>query len=338
MTINISESEYNRNRRLARIFAPYATQQIDEIYGDPAFSQLGSVSKRFVHYTTAEAALEIIKTKRFWMRNALCMADYREVQHGFDILRGFFADKSNAEAFYNAIDLCSPGAAKEVVDHFDRWLPDIRCNTYLACLSKHHDSEDTHGRLSMWRGFGGTATPRVAVVLKIPALSGAAIALNILVSPVAYLDEKGAHSVMLSIIENVKREAEFLKSIDRETIIGQIFNMLVAAVACLKHDGFKEEAEWRAIYSPNRSASPLINSSMETVGSVPQLVYSLPLDGSVSPKVADLDLAVLFDRLIIGPSPYPVPMWTVFVEALRKIGVSDAANRVYLSMIPIRGY
>ena len=64
----------------------------------------------------------------------------------------------------------------------------------------------------------------------------------------------------------------------------------------------------------------------------------LTLDGSVSPKVADLDLAVLFDRLIIGPSPYPVPMWTVFVEALRKIGVSDAANRVYLSMIPIRGY
>jgi hypothetical protein len=170
MTINISESEYNRNRRLARIFAPYATQQIDEIYGDPAFSQLGSVSKRFVHYTAAEAALEIIKTKRFWMRNALCMADYREVQHGFDILRGFFADKSNAEAFYNAIDLFSPGAAKEAVDHFDRWLPDIRCNTYLACLSKHHDSEDTNGRLSMWRGFGGTATPRVAVVLKIPAL------------------------------------------------------------------------------------------------------------------------------------------------------------------------
>jgi hypothetical protein len=205
MTINISESEYNRNRRLARIFAPYATQQIDEIYGDPAFSQLGSVSKRFVHYTTAEAALEIIKTKRFWMRNALCMADYREVQHGFDILRGFFADKSNAEAFYNAIDLCSPGAAKEVVDHFDRWLPDIRCNTYLACLSKHHDSEDTHGRLSMWRGFGGTATPRVAVVLKIPALSGAAIALNILVESGCVSGREGRSQRYA--LDNRKREA-----------------------------------------------------------------------------------------------------------------------------------
>ncbi len=39
---------------------------------------------RFVHYTSANAALEIIKTKRMWMRSSTCMADYREVQHGLE--------------------------------------------------------------------------------------------------------------------------------------------------------------------------------------------------------------------------------------------------------------
>jgi hypothetical protein len=333
---NLSETQYTLNRQLG-IFTPYAKKQADELYGDLPFSELGSISKRFVHYTTAEAALKIIKTKRFWMRNTLCMADYREVQHGYDILLKFFADQSNVSAFHRALDHCSPGAAKEALEHFDRWFPDIRCNSYIACLSRHYDDEDTHGRLSMWRGFGGNTMPRVAVVLKVPALSGAADFLHVLFSPVAYLSEKGAHDVLQSVIENVRKEAALLRSIDRPIIIANIFHMLVAAVTCLKHDGFKEEAEWRAVYSPNRQKSPLISSSMETVAGVPQLVYSLPLDGSVSGELAGLDFGAIFDRLIIGPSQYPIPMWTVFVEALRAVGISEPEKRVCLSLIPIRG-
>ena len=64
----ISKNEYDRDRGLDSIFAPYALRQRDEIYGDLDYSKLHGVSKRFVHYTTAEAALKIIKTKRFWMR------------------------------------------------------------------------------------------------------------------------------------------------------------------------------------------------------------------------------------------------------------------------------
>src|SRR5262249_17400878 len=155
-------------------------------------------------------ALKIIKSKRVWMRNTLCMVDYREVQHGFDMLLGFFADKAKGALFFDAFDLSWPGVAKETVELFDRWLPDIRANTYIAALSKHHDNEDMHGRLSMWRGFGGGGVPRVAIVLKVPFLSGGADALKILFSPVAYLDEAGVHGVMHSIIDNARREADFL--------------------------------------------------------------------------------------------------------------------------------
>src|ERR1035438_330030 len=64
--------------RLAEIFMPQAKRQMDEAIerqkkpGDTVLETL-----RFVHYTSAEAALKIIKSKRLWMRNAACMAGYR---------------------------------------------------------------------------------------------------------------------------------------------------------------------------------------------------------------------------------------------------------------------
>ena len=39
--------------------------------------------------------------------------------------------------------------------------------------------------------------------------------------------------------------------------------------------GFEEEREWRAIYTPKRAASPLIISSTEVIGGVPQISDAL---------------------------------------------------------------
>jgi hypothetical protein len=64
--------------RLANIMMPYAMKQTREFFQRKA----GQTHGRLVHYITAEAALSIIRTKRFWMRNTNCMSDYREVQHG----------------------------------------------------------------------------------------------------------------------------------------------------------------------------------------------------------------------------------------------------------------
>ncbi len=73
--------------RLANIMMPYAMKQTREFFQRTP----GQTHGRLVHYTTAEAALNIIRTKRFWMRNTNCMSDYREVQHGFDIFSNFFS-------------------------------------------------------------------------------------------------------------------------------------------------------------------------------------------------------------------------------------------------------
>ena len=87
-TIGTSES-FELGLRLGAIFLPHAKRQTEKFYMDKGEI---NTAARFVHYTTAEAALKIIDSKRVWMRNTMCMADYREVQHGFEMLQRFFGD------------------------------------------------------------------------------------------------------------------------------------------------------------------------------------------------------------------------------------------------------
>jgi len=313
---------------LESIFTPTARRRRDEIYP-------GRDSARFVHYTSSEAALSIIGSKRLWMRSTTCMADYREVQHGFELINAFFVDTTNRERFSAALDACSPGIAKEAIDLFNAWWSDIQFNTYISSISEHDNKEDFHGRLSMWRAFGGQGA-RVALVFNVPWISPATPILNVILSPVSYSKREEVHDEINAVIENIKKRTEFLKSIDRKILVSQIFNMLVVGVTCLKHEGFREEREWRVLYSPKRAPSKVVEQATITIGGVPQIVYKLPLDVTVSDALADLDVSQIFDRLIIGPSAYAWAQYEAFVSALTKAGVALATEKVFISDIPIR--
>jgi hypothetical protein len=323
---------------LEGVFLPHIRKQRDKAHkrqpGANA-AQPSGMQLRCAHYTSADAALKIIKSKRIWMRNATCMSDYREVQHGYSILLKFFSDAQKKQSFISAFDACAPGAAAEAISPFDQWWQNIQRSTYIASMSEHDSSEDLHGRFSMWRAFGGVAA-RVAIVFKIPWISPGARSLKLLFSPIAYLAENEVHAELQRVIENIKNDCEFLRSVERRTIVGWVFTLLLSNVTCIKHEGFREEREWRAIYSPQRTPSDLMLSSTEVIGGVPQLVYMLPIDAATNPLLADLDLAAMFDRLIIGPSPYPSVMYEAFVTALTNAGVSEAGKHVFISNIPIR--
>ncbi|MGY4291502.1 hypothetical protein ACVWXO_010768 [Bradyrhizobium sp. LM2.7] len=320
-------------RRMERIFTPHARKQRDALFEKG--SDGSEPDPRFVHYTSAENALSIINSKRLWMRNATCMSDYREVHHGFDILAKFFSDKPRLDVFTTALDRCAPGAAMEAINLFNGWWNNIRDDTYIASISEHKAAEDFHGRLSMWRAFGNTSA-RVALVIRVPYASGGAVALNLMFSPVAYLTETEIHNVIGEVIKNVDGNVDFLRGVDRQVVVNYLFQMLLAGVTCLKHEGFGEELEWRAIYSPRRAPSAFVEQSTAVIGGVPQMICKIPLDSSVSPALAELDLAVMFDRLIIGPSPHPLAMYEAFKGALTAAGVSDAGNKIFASGIPIR--
>ncbi len=165
--------------KLEGIFLPEIRKRRDEYYRS---------SRRLVHYTSAEAALKIIGTKRLWMRNTTCMAGTREVEHGHNMLASFFSRER--ERFVSALQSYAPGAVVEILNLFDKWwaTPNFRFSTYISSMAEHDNNEDLNGRLSMWRGFGGTSG-RVALVFQVPVLPDAAELLNLTFSPVAYLNE-----------------------------------------------------------------------------------------------------------------------------------------------------
>jgi hypothetical protein len=314
--------------QLESIFMPSARARRDGIYN-------GQAQSRFVHYTSADAALSIIGSKRIWMRNTTCMSDYREVQHGFELLNAYFRDTARKAHFITALDECSTNVGTDAIALFNQWWADIQHNTYVASVSEHDPKEDLHGRLSMWRAFGGNAA-RVAIVFNIPWFTGASQALNLTFNPVAYFREEDALVEITTVIKNVRENTALLRSVDRQVLLAYTFLMLVTAVTCVKHEGFQEEREWRVIYAPTRAPSPFMEQSTEAIGGVPQIVHKIPLDDRVSQAIAGLDFGRIFDRVIIGPSQYSLAMYQAFVAALTTAGVTDASKRVLISGIPIR--
>jgi hypothetical protein len=330
----ITDEQLHLALQLESIFMPQAKRQREAAEARANADGVSGEQLRFVHYTSAEAALKIIHGKRLWMRNTTCMADYREVRHGYDILCKFFADQSKANTFVSAVDACAQGAAQEAFKLFDGWWKQSQFDIYVTSISEHDKREDKYGRLSMWRAFGSGV--RVALVIKVPKMSPASIALGLLFSPVAYLNEVEVHAVIEEVIRNIRVNCDFLRSVNRDIIVRTVLFMLVAGVTCLKHEGFREEREWRALYIPKFQTSPLMESSTEVVGGVPQLIYKIPLDARVSRALAGIDLSQMFDRLIIGPTSYPWVVYDTFNRELDAAGIPPSEERVWNSTIPIR--
>lgn len=264
------------------------------------------------------------------------MSDYHEVQHGFQALDSFFSDKVKRAKFEQALDEYFPGAFAAALNHFNGWWRSYQFSTYIASISEHSDDEDQDGRLSMWRAFGNNSPARVAIVLNVPRYLAGQSQLGIMFSPVAYLRQNEVHQQIEAIAASIDKNIEFLKTVHHEIIVYILFNMLLSAVVCLKHRGFHEEREWRVIYNPDRGRSPLMETSTEIISGIPQTIHKLPLDKSVGEGLAALDFARMFDRLIIGPTPYPTVIYEALTTALMLAGVNNAGLRVTTSGIPIR--
>jgi hypothetical protein len=140
----------------------------------------------------------------------------------------------------------------------------------------------------------------------------------------------------LAIANTVGERAYLQDSLTNDEFVTWWFSALISAVTCVKHEGFYEEREWRAVYTTALSSSPLLESTTEVVQGVPQKVYKVPLDAAVSPELASLDLANILQRVIVGPTSYPWVMYEAFVEALTKAGVPNPSERVWVSAIPLR--
>ena len=319
------QNKLSNEEKLNQIFFPHNTQRRqDAIKG-----------QHFVYYTSAETAISIIRNKQIWMRNALYMNDSSEVRYGIECLRHAYLSLAG-QRFKESLDEIFPNICNEIAAKFHGWSGDFRNGTYLTCLSEFSDPEDNHGRLSMWRAYGGESG--VALVLNnegLLSLSGSC-GLKGYISPVAYKSKEGIEEEINNIMNNIKDNAEMLRTQNREAIKNLVFNAFRFAAVSIKNPGFNEEKEWRIIYSPNMEpeASIHIEKEIRQVNEITQLIYKIPLREIPEDGIKGLDIPNLINRIIIGTYSKQISTYNVFVELLENAGVADPYKRVTLSNIP----
>ncbi|MDO9460255.1 MAG: hypothetical protein Q7N95_09115, partial [Alphaproteobacteria bacterium] len=65
-------------------------------------------NRRFVHYTSAEAAVGIIRNREIWMRKSSVMNDFMEIEHGMECLKAAYASETG-KLFRTRLDGMFPG-------------------------------------------------------------------------------------------------------------------------------------------------------------------------------------------------------------------------------------
>jgi len=311
--------------RLIKIFYPFAHERRSAVL-------TGNI--RFVHYTSADAAMNILRSKEVWMRKSSCMNDFLEVQHGLDCLVKTYKESEAGKVFKIAVNDIYDGIVVDIEQLFDSWIPHFQTNTYFACFSEHKDAEDDFGRLSMWRAYSET-TGIAFVMNNLPFITPSR-ALKAYASPIAYLSDQEFEKAFAKLTENIINEKTFLKQQDRQIIISHVFNAFKFAVLCTKHPGFAEEMEWRLVYSPSLEQSEHLKKEIRVIKGVPQPVYKIPLKDIPDEGLVGIEIPALLDRIIIGPTQYPQVMIEAFCDLLSEAGVKDAGDRVFISDIPLR--
>lgn len=311
-------------KRVEELFFPYATRKQNEVKAN---------GSRFVHYSTAEAAVKILKSKEVWMRKKTTMNDFMEVEYGFELLRTAYVGEAGAP-LKAVLERLFPGACEELEERFNSWLPTFRNETFITCISEHLDHEDAIGRLSMWGAYGGGNG--VAVVLNNTAFATASDALKAYTSPVAYVSAAQFAREFAQISNNLAADEDFLRLIGRDAAISNVFTMMRFMIVGTKHPGFHEELEWRILHTPSLEPSERIPRSIEVIQGVPQLVHKIPLKSYPDEGFLGAEIPELVERIIIGPSLHGYAMRDAFVGILEEAGVADAGARVYVSDIPLR--
>lgn len=312
---------------LQNLFQPHAAQAEREAL---------EAGGRFAYYTTADTAASILRNQEIWMRNTRVMNDSMEVEHGFTCLNAAYKSEAGRR-LKEILNSCFPGLSDKVEKLFNDWLPQMRADSYISCVSVHTEDEDKHGRLSMWRAYGGTAG--VALILNGDPMFGTS-EVGVHTSPVAYFNESGFKRQFEKLVAGLEESRELVARLDRDIVQNWIFQSFRFAALGTKHPGFAEEREWRIVATPGMYDTPkgLLVESVETVRGVPQKVLKLQLKNLPEHELMGIALPELLHKIIIGPCDFPDILASALQRLLEERGVENAAQKIEISDIPLRHF
>ncbi|WP_332117235.1 DUF2971 domain-containing protein [Azorhizobium caulinodans] len=314
--------------KLLDIFLPYDRRERQRIK---------DTGKRFVHYTSAEAAVSIIENQEIWLRNSNLMNDFSEIQHGEECWKYAWKAESAGGRIKSVLrrldETLLPEMEQQFADQFQSRFGEV----YLLSLSEHEDHENAHGRLSMWRAYGGNTN--VALVLKTAPFMRVSTEVTAFSSKVLYTNPAEFVPYMAEVATLMEQNYETLSSLTREAL-GVILSMAFHfAALSTKHPGFKEEQEWRVLYCPDTYPSSILSECehIACISGVPQKIYKVPLRDDPDRDYIGVNPEDIIDCIIVGPTAFSKTVRDALVAVLKRKGLRHAEEMVVVSDIPLRG-
>jgi hypothetical protein len=286
------------------------------------------------HYTSVQVAEQIIKNEVIWLSHPFYMNDLEELRFGmFQGIQHFpiFAQAAAA----------TPERAQQLLNSFTHYVGHMNektlVDTYVLCLCEHAPNNQD-GTLSMWRSYASQGHG-VAIVFNTrnipdPPQAPLTIARVLYGSPnerIQFLRNGLDAWAKITTAENLPDEQLYLAAYGA-------FSFIKSFALMTKHSGFREEAEWRVIYVPERDPHGLLLSQCDyhisPRGAEPKLKLKIaPVQGG-GPEVLSLKSIVEF--IILGPSIASPVAQEAFRRVLNKTCLDGFQDRVFASSIPLR--
>ncbi|WP_196482103.1 DUF2971 domain-containing protein [Burkholderia stagnalis] len=220
---------------------------------------------------------------------------------------------------------------------YDKFENGLAFDVYIACFSEH-DPSDNDGLLSMWRGYGANASG-VALVFDMAALNEiptsplklAKITYGTTEERLGWIDQILEKFAQLVATKSIPENGLFLCA-------AHLFERLLALSIFTKHSGFKEEREWRVVYSRHYDTDNVLAGMLGYFingGAVePKLKFKIaPIDGAAGGEVT---LEQLVAKIILGPRSASPRSKLALQRMLQMLGAPTLAERVVTSSTPYR--
>jgi hypothetical protein len=293
------------------------------------------------HYTSISTLECIMKDDVMWMGNPLLMNDFQELRFGItEAARAFRLHEGILNICGGSDNQRYQALLKAFEYKLERVSNDDSFDTYVLCFSEHlRTEENCDGLLSMWRGYGanGSGAAIIFDTEKVNELKKSPLIL----SKVHY----GSTQKRLQWIDDkLVQFADILMKSEIPTdkfyipvhILLERFKLFALFT---KHDGFKEEQEWRLVYLKDRDADGKLNDMLDynigKNGIEPKLKLKVgPINGVIGDPIS---LQKLVTQIILGPSISNVLTLMTVKRMLGKVGKAELADKVKMSTTPFRG-
>lgn len=325
----------NEQAAIANIFMPRMVRELTRARQNEV---------RFVHYTSADTGLKILRSEQMLLRNSVLMNDFSEVSHGLDCLSSAYKGPLG-DRLKEALKKVQPDLPEILEGNFDEQVLDVRAETYLMSLSEHGSGdpletahEDRFGRLSMWRAYA----PKngVAFVLHNKPFVSESNAIQAFTSPVMYAERDSFLPSFEEVVVGIEKNIDLLAGLGGAFVHDTLIRVFKFAIQSTKHPSFKEEREWRVIYDPTRlqreglmtdQQLQRIPTEVMSLGGVPQRVYAIPFKDYPEEGFSGATAPELIDRVLIGPTADSYAIAQAFVAELTAAHVENAADKVIIT-------